>query len=336
VFKKIIISTLIFLLPFLYAFYLLQAPLNIPENTTIEVLSGQTLGHVDRKLTQQKILPAAKILTLYMRAIGMEKSLKAGEYALPTNTNIIMLADILVSGKSIEYQVTLVEGLTIKEVLIHLNTVETLMSDVSIDQLPSLMEQLGQSVNPEGMFYPDTYNYVKGTKVSSLLKQSNEKLERVLAQEWDGREKNLPYKNAYEALIMASIVEKETGQPNERSEIAGVFVRRLNKRMRLQTDPTVIYGLFDEYKGNITRKHLRQYTPYNTYKIPALPPTPIALAGREAIRAALHPKKGESIYFVAKGDGSHYFSSTLAEHQKAVQKYQIRSRKQNYQSAPTQ
>jgi UPF0755 protein len=336
VFKKIIISTLIFLLPFLYAFYLLQAPLNIPENTTIEVLSGQTLGHVDRKLTQQKILPAAKILTLYMRAIGMEKSLKAGEYALPTNTNIIMLADILVSGKSIEYQVTLVEGLTIKEVLIHLNTVETLMSDVSIDQLPSLMEQLGQSVNPEGMFYPDTYNYVKGTKVSSLLKQSNEKLERVLAQEWDGREKNLPYKNAYEALIMASIVEKETGQPSERSEIAGVFVRRLNKRMRLQTDPTVIYGLFDEYKGNITRKHLRQYTPYNTYKIPALPPTPIALAGREAIRAALHPKKGESIYFVAKGDGSHYFSSTLAEHQKAVQKYQIRSRKQNYQSAPTQ
>jgi UPF0755 protein len=336
VFKKIIISTLIFLLPFLYAFYLLQTPLNIPENTTIEVLSGQTLGHVDRKLTQQKILPAGKILTLYMRAIGMEKSLKAGEYALPTNTNIIMLAEILASGKSIEYQVTLVEGLTIKEVLIHLTTVETLVSDISIDQLPSLMEQLGQSSNPEGMFYPDTYNYVKGTKVSSLLKQSNEKLQRVLAQEWEGREKSLPYKNAYEALIMASIVEKETGQPSERSEIAGVFVRRLNKGMRLQTDPTFIYGLFDEYKGNITRKHLRQYTPYNTYKIPALPPTPIALAGQKAIHAALHPKKGKSIYFVAKGDGSHYFSATLAEHQKAVHKYQIRSRKQNYQSAPTQ
>ena len=160
-------------------------------------------------------------------------------------------------------------------------------------------------------------------------------MEKVLEEEWSHREEGLPYKNAYEALIMASLVEKETGTANERALISGVFVRRLQMKMRLQTDPTVIYGLGKKYTGNLRSHHLKDSNNrYNTYRHKGLPPTPIALAGRDAIHAALHPTKSDALYFVAKGDGTHYFSSTLKEHQQAVRKYQIRQRKKNYSSAP--
>jgi len=156
----------------------------------------------------------------------------------------------------------------------------------------------------------------------------------VLDEAWQAREPDLPYKSPYEALIMASIIEKETGLASEREEIAGVFVRRLQKRMRLQTDPTVIYGMGSDYQGNIRRVHLKQRTPYNTYMIKGLPPTPIAMPSAAAIYAALHPLPGSSLYFVARGDGGHYFSDTLEEHLRAVRQYQIKQRAQNYQSAP--
>ena len=158
-------------------------------------------------------------------------------------------------------------------------------------------------------------------------------MREVLDNEWQSREDGLPYQSPYEALTLASIVEKETGVGSERSQIAGVFVRRLKKGMRLQTDPTVIYGLGDQYQGNITRRHLKQETPYNTYLIKGLPPTPIAMPGREAIHATLHPAEGDALYFVAKGDGSHYFSATLEEHLQAVRRYQLQ-RRSNYRSSP--
>ena len=173
-----------------------------------------------------------------------------------------------------------------------------------------------------------------GTTDKALLLQAYRRMRRILTEQWRQRQRNLPYDNDYEALIMASIIEKETGVAGERRKIAGVFVRRLLRGMRLQTDPTVIYGLGDSYQGNLTRAHLKQATPYNTYTINGLPPTPIAMPGRAAIHAALHPKDGKALFFVAKGDGSHHFSETLTEHNKAVRKYQIKKRRTHYQSSP--
>jgi UPF0755 protein len=196
---------------------------------------------------------------------------------------------------------------------------------------------------PEGWIYPDTYVYHTGDTVSAIINQAHQRMQNVLNNEWQAyidklsinEIEKLPYRSAYEVLIMASIVEKETGLASERPEIAGVFIRRLRMNMRLQTDPTVIYGLGKSYRGNLRKKHLRDSSNiYNTYRHEGLPPTPIALAGRAAINAALNPDNGDSIYFVAKGDGSHYFSTSLAEHNRAVRKYQILKRSKDYRSAP--
>ncbi|MNZ48707.1 putative aminodeoxychorismate lyase [compost metagenome] len=197
-----------------------------------------------------------------------------------------------------------------------------------------VMARLGQpGVFPEGRFFPDTYKYVRGTRDIDILRQAYQRMEGILVEEWGERASNLPYKEPYQALIMASLVEKETGVPGERAEIAGVFIRRLQKSMLLQTDPTVIYGMGQRYNGRITRADLREPTPYNTYVTPGLPPTPIALPGREAIHAALNPADGQSLYFVARGDGSHVFSDNLDDHNKAVQEYQLK-RRPDYRSSP--
>ena len=184
------------------------------------------------------------------------------------------------------------------------------------------------------MVFSDTYNYTKNDSAVTLLRQAHSRMRAELDRAWQSKATNLPYITAYEALIMASIVEKETGRADERRQIAGVFVRRLQQGMRLQTDPTVIYGMGDSYQGNIHRSDLREFTPYNTYRIDGLPPTPIAMPGLASIKAALHPKAGTSLYFVARGDGSHQFSDTISEHLEAVRKYQIEQRADNYRSAP--
>ncbi|WP_144434740.1 endolytic transglycosylase MltG, partial [Pseudomonas syringae] len=197
-----------------------------------------------------------------------------------------------------------------------------------------LMAKIGHpDVFPEGRFFPDTYRYVRGMTDAELLKQAYNRLEEVLDEEWQARSSEAPYSNPYQALIMASMVEKETGVPQERGQIAGVFVRRLKLGMQLQTDPAVIYGMGERYNGKLTRANLREPTPYNTYVIAGMPPTPISLVGREAIHAALNPVAGSSLYFVAKGDGSHVFSDDLDAHNSAVRDYQLK-RRADYRSSP--
>ncbi len=241
--------------------------------------------------------------------------------------------DQILSGKVIQYSITIVEGWNIYQLL------DVLKADPHIKQTlqglshKQIMQRIGYpEMHPEGRFYPDTYHFPKGLTDVEFLQRAYGAMQQKLAAEWEKRAVGLPYKTPYEALIMASIVEKETGLPSERQAIAGVFVRRLEKRMRLQTDPTVIYGLLPNFDGNIRRRDLRRDTPYNTYRRRGLPPTPIAMPGGDAIHAALHPADGDKLYFVSRGDGSHHFSATLEEHNRAVIKYQLKGRKRSFSS----
>ncbi len=312
----------------------LHKPLNLNEEKIISIRAGDTLGKVSYQLARENILTQPRLLILYAKLTERTR-LEVGEYRIPMGVTPEELLIQLQSGDVVSYSVTLVEGKTFKDFLLALQQQEKLTSILVNKTFPEIKQILKLEIeHPEGWFYPDTYQYVSGTTDADILLRAHKKMQKVLNEEWANREKNLPYKNAYEALVMASIIEKETGVAYERPEIAGVFVRRLRKGMRLQTDPTIIYGLGDQYKGNIRRKHLTQRTPYNTYVINGLPPTPIAMSGREALNAALHPAKGKTLYFVAKGDGSHQFSETLKEHNKAVQNYQIKNRAKKYQSAP--
>jgi len=271
-------------------------------------------------------------LYLYGRYHALGRAIKVGEFELTGSLTPIDLLTKVTSNQVKEYKITFSEGISFKEVLAKIaqtpKLTHTLQSG-SAQPLPSLMAQLQlPEMHPEGRFFPSTYRFPLGTTDLDLLKRAYHQMEAVLAAEWSQREDGLPYKTPYEALIMASIIEKETGVASERQQIAGVFVRRLNKKMRLQTDPTVIYGLGDSYNGNLKRSHLKDKSnPYNTYAIKGLPPTPIAMPGQEAIYAALHPAAGSALYFVAKGDGTHYFSATLDEHNAAVKRYQLKRRK---------
>jgi UPF0755 protein len=241
---------------------------------------------------------------------------------------------VMVSGDTKHWYVQFIEGWTFKDMRAALAQAERLQKVTGEWTSEQVMAAVGtEGEHPEGRFFPDTYAFTSSETDLDLLKRAFNRMETVLAEEWAAREEGLPYDNPYEALIMASIVERETGAPHEREQVAGVFVRRLQKGMRLQTDPTVIYGMGDSYQGRIGRKDLRTHTPYNTYRINGLPPTPIALPGREAIHAALHPDDGDALYFVARGDGTHKFSRTLAEHQKAVREFQL-NRREDYRSSP--
>ena len=312
----------------------LQKSLNLEEEKILSVQPGDTLSKVAYGLANDNILTHPKLFILYAK-LTEQTHLEVGEYRLSAGITPVQLLSELQSGEVVSYNITLVEGKTFKDFLAVLAKEEKITSTLqgkSFDEIKAILKL--EIAHPEGWFYPDTYQYVAGVSDADILLQAHKKMQKVLKEEWEGKAENLPYKNAYEALIMASIVEKETGVAYERPAIAGVFVRRLRKGMRLQTDPTIIYGLGDAYKGNIRRKHLTQRTAYNTYVIDGLPPTPIAMPGRAAIHAALHPADGKALYFVAKGDGSHQFSATLKEHNKAVQEYQIKKRAQNYRSAP--
>lgn len=312
----------------------LNSPLALNDDQTLKINKGDTLVKVSHHLAQAGILDYPKLFSLYSRLTKRTK-IKVGEYLIPQGTTPESLLSILESDNVITYDVVLIEGKTYKDFLntiaVKDNIQQTLMG-LSIEEQLALIDP--ELSHPEGWFAPNTYAYTSGESDVDILRRAYQRMKTMLAEEWENKAENLPYKNSYEALIMASIIEKETGVAYERPEIAGVFVRRLQKGIRLQTDPTIIYGLGDEYDGNIRRKHLRQKTPYNTYVIDGLPPTPIAMPGREAINAALNPKADDTLFFVAKGDGSHYFSVTLDEHNQAVRHYQIEKRRDDYRSAP--
>jgi UPF0755 protein len=234
------------------------------------------------------------------------------------------LLDKLVRGDQAFRQITLIEGWNYRQVFQAIESARDVQQDTAALDVSEVMALIGKTgVHPEGQFFPDTYRFPKNAKASSVLRMANVALDRKLAQAWAERDDGLPLKSPREALILASIIEKETGAPQDRADIGGVFINRMRIGMRLQTDPTVIYGLGASFDGNLTRAHLQEDTPWNTYVREGLPLTPIALPGLGAIEASLHPADGDTLYFVARGDGSHYFSATLDEHNQAVRKYQL-------------
>lgn len=309
----------------------LNSPVMHVASEYFEVRQGDTLLSVSERLKQDNTIRFPRVWRAYAR-LQSATHILAGEFAITEQDSPKSILKLLQSSNVRQYQVTLVEGTTISEVVLSLKKQDKLVKSLPSEFDPKYSKLDGiDKPHLEGWFFPDTYNFVAGESDYSILMRAHKRLLAVLDEEWQQRAEGLPYTTPYEALIMASIIEKETGAPHERKEIAGVFVRRLLKRMRLQTDPTVIYGMGQAYNGNITRADLKRPTAYNTYVIHGLPPTPIALVGRAAIHAALHPAEGESLYFVAKGDGTHYFSNTLDEHLAAVKKYQL-IRRESYRS----
>lgn len=315
----------------------LRTPLNIGEAHELDVAKGSTFGQVVRDLSAQGLLKYPKLLQLYVRFSQRGHHIQAGEYLLGAGTTPLDLIDMLEQGHVRTHAITLVEGWTLGQMRAQIardNFLQKTLGDIAgKDLLQALGIDAQAGRNAEGLFFPDTYVFSGATSDRDILRQAYRRMEKVLDEEWQQRAQVLPYKNAYEALIMASIVERETGVASERPEIAGVFVRRLQSDMLLQTDPAVIYGIGAQFDGNLRRRDLENAdNPYNTYQHRGLPPTPIALPGRAAIRAALQPSAGDALYFVAKGDGTHQFSATLAEHEKAVRKFQIEQRRSDYKS----
>ena len=313
----------------------LHAPLTLEQpKLAYEIPAGSAFTRVSNDLAEQGIIEHPKVYSWYARLVGQAANIRAGEYLLEDGATPIDLLNQFVAGDVRLYSFTIVEGWTFEELMGELAKSEILESTLTYEDWPALLEQLGveENASPEGWFLPETYRFPRGTTDAELLTQAHELLNEVLNAEWAERRDGLPLQSPYEALTLASIVEKETALASERPRIAGVFIRRLQQRMRLQTDPTVIYGVIyglgEEFDGNLTRRHLRADNPYNTYTRRGLPPGPIALPGAAAIRAALQPEDGTELYFVATGlgDGSHKFSTTREEHEAAVDEYLARQR----------
>lgn len=306
----------------------LARPLPLTQPQTFEVTPGSSLPRVLARARAAGLFDSARqarYLEWLARVDGQAQAIKAGEYRIEPGLNARQLLALWVSGKTVQHELRLIEGWRFRDALQRILKADTLTRTLPDDADEAVvMTALGRpGESAEGRLFPDTYRYPRGTTDVAFLRKALDAQARVLAEEWASRAANLPYDSPEQALVMASIVEKETGAAAERAQIAGVFVRRLRIGMRLQTDPTVIYGLGSAYDGDIRKRDLVTDTPYNTYTRSGLPPTPICLPGRDAIHAALHPADGDALYFVARGDGSHQFSATLAEHNEAVRRYQL-------------
>ncbi len=309
-----------------WLYHYAKTPLSLsPEAQEIVIKPKSGLKSIANQLVEQKVLPQALPFVILGRLLGKEPSLQSGSYTLNKNINPYQLLLSLNHGKATQGSITFIEGKTFKimrEKLIKNDAVKSTITDLSDAEVMRLVGN--NEPHAEGLFFPDTFYFDRGTTDMVILKRSYEGMHSKLASAWANRTANLPYKDSYEALIMASIIEKETGKASERPMIAGVFLNRLRIGMRLQTDPSVIYGMGDNYNGNIRKKDLELDTPYNTYTRRGLPPTPIAMPGLASIEAALHPETTKALYFVGKGDGSHAFSNSLAEHNANVVKYQLK------------
>jgi UPF0755 protein len=274
-------------------------------------------------MKQAGVLPSDGLFVLLARAMGKTTQVKPGNYLIESETSPMQLLDIISQGRVRQSDVKIIEGSTFNQLRATINAKSTLRHDTLPMSDAEILNRIGATEKePEGLFFPDTYNFASGSSDLTVLKRAYQLMQRNLQASWDGRDTDLPLTNPYQALILASIVEKETGQEKDRKMIAGVFINRLKINMLLQTDPTVIYGMGTAFNGNLRKRDLQTDTPYNTYTRAGLTPTPIALPGLAAMQAVLHPAKTNALYFVARGDGSSYFSSTLTEHNNAVNQYQ--------------
>ena len=289
------------------------------------IKSGSNIKSIAQQLSLEGVIEDPWLFILLAKLKGVETRVRAGEYRLLPEQSSVDLLELFTTGQSIQYSFTVIEGWTFRQMLKALKADPVLVDTFKDKSDAEIMSLLGYpEQHPEGMFFPDTYRFPKDTTDLNFLRRSYDLMQSHLQREWENRAPDLPLQSSYEALILASIIEKETAVGSERPMIASVFIRRLQKNMRLQTDPTVIYGLGETFDGDIRYRDLRNDTPYNTYLHKGLTPTPIALPGVEAIHAALHPAQSEALYFVAKGDGTHQFSNNLDDHNKAVKKYQLK------------
>lgn len=311
----------------LHGAYFVYAPLNFAQQPVdFDIERGATLRSVSRKLQASGVLTDALRFEILARLLERASSVKAGSYQLDPRWSALELLDA-VTGQSYRLdRVAIVEGWTFKQLRAALDNHAGLRHDTAGMTDTNILERLGlPNGHPEGLFFPDTYYVAKGTSDLSVLRRAADRMQQLLAQSWAQRREDLPIEHSYQALILASIVEKETGRDADRAMVSAVFVNRLRRGMRLQADPTVIYGLGDAFDGNLRRRDLERDGPYNTYTRVGLPPTPIALPGAASLYAATNPAPTDALYFVARGDGSSHFSDSLAEHNRAVTKYQRRA-----------
>jgi UPF0755 protein len=298
-----------------------------PGEGTYVVKPGARVRTLARELSARGALPESNTFVLLAYLTGHARDLKVGEYRFKRGMSALAILEQVAAGRVVEYPIVLVEGWSFRQLRQALAEAPKLGQTLRGLNTREIMARLGRpDEHPEGRFFPDTYSFTAGHTDLLILRRAYERMQQRLKDEWEARAPNLPLRDPYEALILASIVEKETGRADERPLIAAVFTNRLRRNMRLQTDPTVIYGLGERFDGNLRLSDLRTDGPYNTYTRAGLPPTPIAMPGAAALHATLHPAETRALYFVARGDGSHVFSETLAEHNQAVVQYQLGGR----------
>lgn len=324
--RKLVLWFLVLIaLCFAWLAYFSGQPLDVKQGTEVYIKQGSGLNSIAKQLVKQQVLQEPYSFVVLVRALGGASDLKAGNYLIPADITPYGLFELMTDGgKNRQASITFIEGWTFAQMRAAMMKNEDI-KHVSIPYTDQqILDMIGATeTHPEGLFFPDTYFFSEGMSDIDILKRAYAAMQKKLNTAWEARSSGLPYKTPYQALIMASIIEKETGKASERPMIAGVFLNRLKLGMRLQTDPTVIYGLGADFDGNIRRKDLLADTPYNTYTRAGLPPTPIAMPGLAAIEAALNPAHTKALYFVGKGDGSHAFSSSLSEHNRAVARFQL-------------